>query len=131
MALYERGSRSYVMSKIRSTGTKPERQLHAALKNLKMRHKMNPTMPGMPDAIIPSRKIAIFVHGCFWHGCKMHGHMPKTNLSYWQPKLSRNKKRDIANAMTLKKEGWKVITIWEHDIKAGRLEQRLKRGIIK
>ena len=119
------------MSKIRSTGTKPEWQIHLALKNMGLRHKMNPKIAGRPDAIIPSKKIAIFVHGCFWHGCKLHGHIPKSNLDYWQPKLARNKARDESNARILKKAGWRVLTVWEHEIIAGKMESHLKRSIIK
>lgn len=119
------------MSRIRSAGTYPEKQLHTALKDIGLRHRMNPKIAGKPDAIIPSKKIAIFVHGCFWHSCKLHGHMPKSNLSYWQPKLVRNAARDKVNTMALKKAGWKVLIIWEHDVKAGNLESHLKRSIIK
>ena len=125
--LYEKGSRSYIMSRIRSTGTKPERQLHSMLKAMGIKHKMNPKIAGKPDAVIPGMGIAIFVHGCFWHGCKKHGHIPKSNLGYWAPKIAKNKARDKANAATLRGNGWKVVTIWEHDIKAGRMEGKIKR----
>ena len=119
------------MSRIHSTGTNPERQLHIALRNMGIRHRMNPKIAGMPDAIISDKRIAIFVHGCFWHSCKMHGHMPKSNIAYWKPKLKRNVERGEANAARLRKAKWRVLTVWEHDIKAGRLQSRLKRSIIK
>jgi DNA mismatch endonuclease (patch repair protein) len=68
---------------------------------------------GVPDFFFPRRKIAIFVDGCFWHGCPGCGHVPKTNTSYWQQKIERNRRRDVLVTKTLQKSGYKVIRLWE------------------
>jgi len=72
---------------------------------------------GNPGFIFFKKKIIIFVDGCFWHGCPKCGHVPKTNNSYWGAKLDRNKARDKKNNRILRKEGYKVLRFWEHDIK--------------
>jgi DNA mismatch endonuclease (patch repair protein) len=71
-------------------------------------------MAGTPDIVLPKSQIVIFVHGCFWHQhhCPL-GKLPKSNQSYWLPKLRRNQQRDASATATLRKSGWKVITIWE------------------
>ena len=76
-----------------------------------------PGLPGSPDFIFPAKRIAIFVDGCFWHGCPKCGHIPKSNVKYWEPKLKRNKARDRAANSQLRSVGFKVIRLWECDIK--------------
>ena len=72
-----------------------------------------------PDITYPGRKLAIFVHGCFWHGhnCKRGRREPKQNADYWREKIARNKARDKSNATALIKLGWRVVTVWECEIK--------------
>jgi len=72
-----------------------------------------PNMPGNPDLIMPARRVAIFVDGCFWHGCPSCGHIPKTNKAYWRAKIARNKKRDRKSTRELKALGYRVVRIWE------------------
>lgn len=72
---------------------------------------------GRPDFIFPKQGLAIFVDGCFWHGCKKHCIMPKSNKKYWEPKIARNKMRDNTISRRYKAEGWRVLRIWEHEIK--------------
>ena len=72
---------------------------------------------GSPDFIFFKKKIIIFVDGCFWHGCPKCGHIPKTNNSFWSKKFERNKSRDRKNNRNLRREGYKVLRFWEHDIK--------------
>ena len=88
---------------------------------------------GNPDFIFLKKKITIFVDGCFWHGCPKCGHIPKTNNSYWGAKLDRNKVRDKKNNRILRKEGYKVLRFWEHDIKndLAKCITRLKTGMKK
>lgn len=83
---------------------------------------------GSPDFLFRKEKLAVFVDGCFWHGCKKHCIMPKSNQSYWNPKIERNKKRDRQVNIFYKKKGWKPLRIWEHDIKKNpqKTIQRLK-----
>lgn len=67
-----------------------------------------------PDIVFPSRRVAVFIDGCFWHSCPDHGNSPKVNTGYWGPKLERNRQRDRLVNQTLEAEGWCVIRIWEH-----------------
>ena len=72
---------------------------------------------GSPDIVLKRKKIAIFVDGCFWHKCKKHYVQPKTKKSFWIKKINQNVKRDKIVNQTLRKDGWKIIRIWEHEIK--------------
>jgi len=83
------------------------------------------------DVAFVKKKIAIFIDGCFWHGCPGHYKKPKSHKKYWIPKIEENKKRDAMTMARLKKEGWKVIRIWEHDVKLLALHGKIIRRIIK
>lgn len=72
---------------------------------------------GRPDFAFSKEKLAIFIDGCFWHGCKKHGTIPKTNVEFWEKKIETNMKRDKLVSKNLKKKGWRVLRIWEHDLK--------------
>ncbi len=78
---------------------------------------------GRPDFAFPKQKVAIFIDGCFWHGCKKHGTIPKTNVAYWQGKIENNKKRDKLVNKNLKKKGWRVVRIWEHEFKNNLIDK--------
>ncbi|MBR0793048.1 DNA mismatch endonuclease Vsr [Bradyrhizobium manausense] len=109
-------SRSEAMSRIRSTGTTPERVVRRLLTQSGIKYRMNVRdLPGKPDFANKRRKFAIFVHGCFWHShdsCSLASD-PKSNRSYWRPKLERTKARDLAHAERLKELGYRVLIIWE------------------
>lgn len=112
--------RSKNMSAIRSTGNKTtELKIIKIFKDYKItgwrRHKKG--VFGSPDFIFPKLKVVLFVDGCFWHGCKKHCKMPKTNKKYWTSKIERNKQRDKEVNRYYKKEGWKVVRVWEHDLR--------------
>jgi DNA mismatch endonuclease (patch repair protein) len=121
--------RSALMSRIRSSGTKPEIAVRRALHALGFRFRLyRRDLPGKPDIVLTKYKLAIFVHGCFWHqhaGCRLASH-PKTRSDYWEPKLAANVARDLRQARALKEMGWKVETIWECDT---REEKRLAKII--
>ncbi|MFX0108638.1 MAG: very short patch repair endonuclease, partial [Candidatus Hodarchaeota archaeon] len=68
------------------------------------------------DIAFPSKKLAIFVDGCFWHGCPIHSHLPKSHEDYWHPKLKKNIERDCAKNTRLEAQGWRVLRFWEHDL---------------
>ena len=68
------------------------------------------------DIAFPSKKVAVFVDGCFWHGCPLHSHVPKSNIDYWIPKLEKNKERAILKNERLKNSGWKILHFWEHEV---------------
>jgi DNA mismatch endonuclease (patch repair protein) len=88
-------------------------------------------MPGKPDIVLPKYKTIIFIHGCFWHGhegCKYFV-KPKSNVSYWLPKIEKNINRDIKSEELLKLKNWKIIKIWECDLKKINIENTLRNLI--
>jgi DNA mismatch endonuclease (patch repair protein) len=122
--------RSYNMSRIRSDNTKPEEIVRKYLFSKGLRYRKNDKRyPGKPDAVFPKYKVALFINGCFWHsheGCSGFV-MPKSNLDYWKPKLEGNKRRDAENTAKLEADGWRVITIWECELKAAVRKLRLEK----
>ena len=128
--------RSKAMSAVRGSGNKTtEVPFRLALVRNKIQGwKIRPKgITGNPDFIFLKKKIIVFVDGCFWHGCPKCGHVPKTNNSFWSKKLERNKTRDKKNGRILRKEGYKVLRFWEHDIKnnLAKCITRLKTGMKK
>ena len=77
-------------------------------------------LPGRPDVVMPGRRVAVFVHGCFWHGhvCVRGARQPKANADYWSAKIGRNRTRDVATQTALEGAGWRVVTLWECGMKA-------------
>lgn len=112
--------RSENMRRIRSRETGPEVAVRKALWALGYRgYRLdNRGLPGNPDIAFRRRKLAIFVHGCFWHShsCREGKRKPKSNQGYWLPKLEGNKRRDNKVKLLLRRSGWKVLTIWECQI---------------
>lgn len=103
----------------RRSGTSPEMRLRSALHAAGWRYRVDlvivtPDGRVRPDIIFTRRKLAIFVDGCFWHGCPEHGVRPKSNESYWGPKLRRNAQRDRRDVERLEAAGWTVLRLWEH-----------------
>src|SRR5438445_4703761 len=74
-------------------------------------------LPGRPDFVFRRERLVVFVDGCFWHGCPRHGRKPDSNRDYWLPKLMRNRARDRAVGCELRRRGWTVVRIWEHDLR--------------
>jgi DNA mismatch endonuclease, patch repair protein len=109
--------RSKCMSNIKSKNTKPELILRKALWVKGMRYRIKNTLTGNPDLHFASKKLAIFIDGCFWHGCPDHYKEPKTRTEFWKKKIDGNIKRDIYVNDVLKDSGWKVLRFWEHEIK--------------
>lgn len=107
--------RSRVMSSIRSEDTGPEIALRKALWARGLRFRVH-YGPERIDIAFPSRRVAVFVDGCFWHGCPEHSRLPKSNESYWHPKLRRNVERDRAKEARLRAGGWEVVRVWEHEL---------------
>lgn len=128
--------RSSNMSKIRSRDTVPEITVRTIVRGLGYSgYRLNrKDIPGKPDIAWIGRKIAIFVHGCFWHGhnCKEGRRKPKSNTGYWLPKIENNKIRDAKNARKLRSNGWRVITVWECELRnAARVEEKLREFLAK
>lgn len=120
--------RHLCMSHIRSKDTKPEQLVRQALWHKGFRYRLHvKDLPGKPDIVLPKYKTAIFVNGCFWHGhkgCKDFV-IPKSNTSFWLEKIGKNKNRDEQNITALISAGWKVITIWECELKKPVIEATL------
>src|SRR5687767_5436729 len=113
--VFSADKRSKVMALIRSKGTKPEMRLRQALHRLGYRYALHTTdLPGRPDIVLRRYRTAIQVRGCFWHGhtCS-DGHVPKSRLSYWAPKLQGNQTRDDRSDRALRRLGWRVLVVWE------------------
>jgi DNA mismatch endonuclease (patch repair protein) len=118
--VFSKAKRSKVMAAIRSRGNKDtELKLASILRAAGItgwrRHR---ALPGRPDFVFLSRRIAVFVDGCFWHGCPKHGREPGSNTKYWREKLARNKSRDRRVSRELNKAGWTVVRFWEHHLSA-------------
>jgi DNA mismatch endonuclease (patch repair protein) len=106
------------MSRIRGYDTKPEIKLRKALWNKGLRYtKKNRDILGKPDLAFRKRRIAIFVDGCFWHRCPKHYNKPSNNAEFWEKKIRSNIDRDKKINQILCAQGWKIIRVWEHDIR--------------
>jgi DNA mismatch endonuclease (patch repair protein) len=133
--VFSKAKRSEVMSRVRSRGNK---DTEVALAKLFRRNKItgwrrNRKIFGKPDFVFPKIRLALFVDGCFWHGCPKHETKPKSNRAFWRRKLSANKKRDRLVNRTLRRAGWRVLRIWEHELvrkNEARLLQRIKVHLI-
>jgi DNA mismatch endonuclease (patch repair protein) len=122
--------RSAVMRRVKGKDTSPELKVRRALHRLGARFRLHRRdLPGAPDIVLPGRRLAIFVHGCFWHGhdCARGARVPKQNRDYWLGKVGRNRERDAVNRASLEAKGWRVEMVWECELKdAAALESRLK-----
>ena len=107
--------RSEIMSQVRSKNTGIELSLRKSLWKRGLRYRIH-YGPESIDIAFPSKRIAIFIDGCFWHGCPKHGTIPKTNRDYWQKKISDNNRRDRRKKTTLSNNGWKVLRVWQHEL---------------
>ena len=126
--------RSWNMSRIRGTNTKPELVVRKLLHEMGYRFRLHRAdLPGRPDIVLPRHKTVVFVHGCYWHrhpGCRF-AYTPKSRQSFWNAKFTSNVARDQRNQRDLKEAGWRVIVIWEcetsdRDVLAQRLIADLK-----
>lgn len=113
-------ARSAIMRAVKGRGTGPELAVGAMLRRLKIRAQTNvASLPGSPDFANKTRKLAIFVHGCFWHGhtCYRGARAPKTNAAYWSEKIARNRARDARVRRQLNALGYRVVIVWECRLK--------------
>ena len=130
--VFTKRKRSEVMSQIRGRGNKDTELALAKLfrANGIAGWRRNQPVFGKPDFIFPKLKLAVFVDGCFWHGCPKHKTKPKNNALFWERKLSSNKLRDRLVTRTLRKQGWRVLRMWEHEL-ARKNRERLLRRLMK
>lgn len=130
-----RAKRSEIMRAVRAKDTRPELAVRRIVSDLGYRYRLHQkSLPGKPDVSFPSRRKAIFVHGCFWHGharCPK-ARLPKSRVDFWADKLRRNKERDTRNIKDLKRKGWSVLVIWQCQLaRPERVERRIKRFLQK
>lgn len=117
------------MSHIRSTNTKPEELVRKHLFSRGFRYRKNVrNLPGCPDIVLPKYHTVIFVNGCFWHNHNCGRFVwPSSNIEYWIPKINRNVERDIENQKKLTDMGWKVLIVWECELKKTSQKERLEK----
>lgn len=117
--IVSKSKRSEVMAAIRSRGNKTtELKLVSIFRAQGIRGwRRCADLPGRPDFVFTRQRLAVFVDGCFWHGCRWHCRMPKSRGKYWTPKIARNKRRDSEVTLVLRKQGWTVVRIWEHNLR--------------
>jgi DNA mismatch endonuclease (patch repair protein) len=111
--------RSANMSRIRSKDSKPELAVRRLLHRMGYRYRLHvSSLPGHPDIVFPKLRKVLFVHGCFWHCHKNYtdAHIPKSAISYWEPKLARNVARDYEHEQRLLANGWRVLVLWECEV---------------
>jgi DNA mismatch endonuclease, patch repair protein len=126
--IFSQEKRSQIMASVKNKATKPEIKIRKALFIRGFRYKINDkNLPGSPDIVLPKYQAAIFVHGCFWHGhinCTKSIN-PKSNISFWKNKIALNMNRDTLIKEQLSKLGWKVLTIWECELRNKTLFNKL------
>lgn len=115
----DKATRSRVMSAVHSKNTKLELKLLADLERAGVTGFVcyEQSLPGKPDIVFTEAKVVIFLDSCFWHGCPKHLRKPSSNEAYWRPKIEGNMKRDLLNRAKLRRMGWSVLRVWEHDLK--------------
>ncbi len=128
--------RSDVMRQVKGKGTSPELKVRKLLWALRARYRLHrKDLPGAPDIVLQGRKLAVFVHGCFWHGhdCARGARVPKQNRDYWTAKIARNRARDERVQGELEALGWRPMVVWECELKdpptlQARLDAALRQG---
>jgi DNA mismatch endonuclease, patch repair protein len=128
MDVHDSKTRSYNMSRIRSSNTKPEMLVRKFLHAHGFRYRLHvKNLPGKPDIVLPKYKTIIFIHGCFWHGhkhCKYFT-VPKTKTEWWLNKINGNIANDEKAVKELKKQGWKIIIVWGCELTSSSVEKTL------
>jgi len=128
--IYSRAQRSSLMARVRGRGNATTEGALAAILRaqgwsgwrrqqvVRRRDARGASVRARPDFLFRARKLAIFVDGCFWHGCPKHGTQPKGNAAFWRAKFRRNRARDRRDTRQLRRAGWQVVRLWEHELRA-------------
>ncbi len=132
--VFSEAKRSYVMSRVSSKDTKPEKIVRSYLHRAGLRFRLHgPGLSGKPDLVLAKYRTVVFVHGCFWHrhkGCK-RATTPKTRKEFWMEKFEKNKARDRLNVRQLKENGWHVIVIWACELEGNLKRERTLCGLVR
>jgi DNA mismatch endonuclease, patch repair protein len=129
MDTFSKAERSRIMSRVKSSENKSTEAAFITLmkeRGITGWRRHQPVF-GKPDFVFRKTRIAVFIDGCFWHGCPKHCRMPATNRDYWERKIGRNLERDKKVKRELRKAGWTVVRIWEHELKDGTVSRKLRR----
>lgn len=127
-----KATRSEIMRNVKSKETKLEVKFRRMLWAEGLRYRKNsPHYFGKPDLVFNNKQLVVFIDSCFWHGCDSHLRMPNSNQSYWNEKIKRNKARDTLVGKHYKQLGWRVIRIWEHDLKDKTMIEKKLRNVKK
>jgi DNA mismatch endonuclease, patch repair protein len=131
--VFSKSVRSRVMAAVRSRGNKStELKLVTILREYGIKGwRRHRRLPGNPDFVFPHDRVVIFIDGCFWHGCRHHCRMPQDNQNYWQHKIARNQIRDKSVIISLRKNGWRVVRIWEHSLNSPELITRRINSMLR
>lgn len=124
--------RSAVMRRIKGRDTGPEMAVRRILRAAGVGYRLGGRgLPGRPDLVMQGRGAVVFVHGCFWHGhdCARGSRQPKANADYWTAKIGRNRDRDARNEQALADAGWRVVTVWECEMKTPGFADRLVAAV--
>jgi len=125
--------RSDVMRRVKGRNTSPELAVRSMLRAAGIGYRLGGMgLPGKPDVTMKGRRVVIFVHGCFWHGhdCARGARQPKANAEYWSAKIARNRARDARVAAALEAGGWRVLTVWECDLRTPGFAGRLVSAVL-
>jgi len=116
------------MSRVKSKDSEIERLFRKKLWKAGFRYRKNSSKYfGKPDIVLPKYKAVVFIDSCFWHGCKKHCRLPAVRKKFWTAKIDGNKRRDKKVSRYYKKQNWKIIRIWEHDLKKESFKFDAKR----
>lgn len=133
MDTLSREMRSERMARIRSKNSAPELRLRRLIHGMGFRYRLHVRdLPGTPDLVFPARRAVIFMHGCFWHrhaGCAL-GRLPKSRVDFWKEKLEANKSRDKSHRRKLMRLGWRVLVVWECQMKDEKRVARVVTGFL-
>ena len=132
--VFSKEQRSAIMARVKSRGNKAtELKLIEILREHRLSGwRRNSRVLGRPDFVFRAAKLAVFVDGCFWHGCPIHGGTPASNAEFWLAKIERNKQRDKYVNRLLRSQGWRVIRVWQHELRApAKVARRIARATIK
>ena len=116
--VFSRNKRSEIMSRVKGRGNAAtEMRLITVFRQHRITGwRREYPLFGKPDFVFPKQRLVVFVDGCFWHNCPIHGSMPTSNVAFWQNKLQGNSKRDRQVNLRLRKDGWRILRVWQHEL---------------